>query len=364
MPSHTSPLAVLAELTHRCPLRCPYCSNPVELSGKSDEIDSAAWKQVLDEAAEMGVLQVHFSGGEPAARDDLVELVAHAEKAGLYTNLITSGVLLDRDGLRALRDAGLQHVQVSFQGSEAELADHIGGYPGGHDKKLAFARLVGELGLPLTVNAVIHRGNIDTVEAMIDMAVELGAQRLEVANTQYYGWGLLNRASLLPTREQLMAATEKVEAARERLKGVLIIDYVVPDYYARRPKACMGGWAQRFINVSPDGSVMPCHAATTIPGMRFDRVQDRPLQDIWQNSEAFLRFRGTGWMSEPCASCDRKELDWGGCRCQALAITGDAANTDPACELSPNHQLMAEVAMRDADASLGKLVYRNMKNNT
>lgn len=355
------PLAVLAELTHRCPLRCPYCSNPTTLHKRSEELDTDTWQRVLSEAADMGILQVHFSGGEPAARHDLLALVEHAEKVGLYSNLITSGVMLDREQLRALRDAGLQHVQVSFQGSEATLADHVAGYLGGHNKKLEFSRHVSELGLPLTINAVMHRGNIDEVDAVIDMAVELQAQRIEVANTQYYGWGLLNRAALLPTRDQLVSATAKVEAARERLQGVLVIDYVVPDYYARRPKSCMNGWGQRFINVAPDGRIMPCHAAMTIPDMQFDRIQDSSLREAWENSESFQRFRGTDWMPEPCASCDRKEIDWGGCRCQALQITGNAADTDPACELSPHHHLMNEVAVNDAEERLGEFVYRNMQ---
>jgi len=354
------PLALLAELTHRCPLRCPYCSNPVDLSRRSTEMDTADWKRVFDQAVDLGVLQVHFSGGEPTARDDLRELVAHAEKIGLYSNLITSGVLLDKPQLEALMSAGLQHVQLSFQDSTAQSADHIGGFSGGHEKKRKVANWVNELGMPLTVNAVIHRGNIDTVESMIELAVALKAQRLEVANIQYYGWGLHNRAALLPTRAQLMAATGKVEAARQRLKGVLVIDYVVPDYYARRPKACMGGWAQSFININPEGKVMPCHAAESIPGLVFDNVQVRPLAEIWRNNTAFNRFRGTEWMPEPCRSCDQREKDWGGCRCQAMALLGDAAKTDPACEKSPDHYLMNEVVVEDAGSILGEFTYRQM----
>lgn len=254
---------------------------------------------------------------------------------------------------------GLQHLQLSFQGSEAETADRIGGYPGGHAKKLEVAAMVGEIGLPLTLNAVMCRENMHQLEAVIEMAVRFGAQRVEVANVQYYGWGLLNRAELLPSREQLDRATNLVEAARERLKGVLVIDYVVPDYYARRPKSCMGGWAQRFLNVNPEGRVMPCHAAETIPGLVFERVGERPLGDIWRDGQAFSRFRGTDWMPDPCASCDRREIDWGGCRCQAMAVAGRADVADPACELSPDHVKMFEIAEAE-NSGISEYAYRRM----
>lgn len=351
------PLALLAELTHRCPLRCPYCSNPLHLSRRSDEMTTERWCAVFDEAQALGALQVHFSGGEPTVRDDLVELIRHAETAGLYTNLITSGVLLDRARLDSMAAAGLQHVQLSIQAADPITADHVGGYQGGHARKLHAARLVTEIGLPLTLNAVVHRANIDDVEAMIGLAVDLGAQRLEVASVQYYGWGLLNRAALLPTRDQVMAATACVEAARARLKGILVIDYVVPDYYARRPKACMGGWGRRFINVNPAGLVLPCHAAEIIPGLAFERVGERPLADIWYDGEAFRRFRGTGWMPEPCASCKEREMDWGGCRCQAMAVTGHSDVTDPACAFSPDHSMMSGLAA-EACAEPGDFAYR------
>jgi len=357
---HPPPLAILAELTHRCPLRCGYCSNPLELSRRSSEMDTQAWLGLLDEAAALGVLQVHFSGGEPAARPDLDIMVEHAEKVGLYSNLITSGVLLDRDRLESLAAKGLQHVQLSFQGAEPLIADHIGGYPGGHEKKLEIARWVGEIGLPLTVNAVMCRENLHQLDAMIELATSFGAQRLEVANVQYYGWGLLNRAALLPTREQLDKATATVEAARERLKGVLVIDYVVPDYYARRPKSCMGGWGQSFLNINPEGRVLPCHAAESIPGLEFERVGDRPLVDIWRDGPAFTKFRGTGWMPEPCISCDRREVDWGGCRCQAMAVAGHADVADPACELSPDHDKMLAIAASEATGESEAYVYRRI----
>jgi PqqA peptide cyclase len=353
------PLALLAELTHRCPLQCPYCSNPVELERAAGEIDTAAWQRVLDEAAALGVLQVHFSGGEPAVRKDLEALVDHAARAGLYTNLITSGVLIDQRRMDALAAAGLDHVQLSFQDSEAANADRIAGYEG-HAKKRAVAGLVRAAGLPLTVNAVVHRQNLDRLAAIIDMAVELGAGRLEVAHVQYYGWALRNRAALMPTREQLERATELVLAARSRLKGVMVIDYVVPDYYARRPKACMGGWGRQFLNISPAGKVLPCHAAESIAGMVFERVGERPLAEIWADSEAFRRFRGTAWMPEPCRGCERREIDWGGCRCQAFALTGRADAVDPAWGLSADHEALSALAARESATAAPEFVYRRI----
>lgn len=341
------PLGLLAELTHRCPLRCPYCSNPLELARAAQELDTATWARVFEEAAALGVLQVHLSGGEPTARRDLPDLVRAASGAGLYTNLITAGVLLDAAKLDALAQAGLDHVQLSVQDAEPGSADRIGGHAGGHAKKLATARLVREAGLPLTLNAVVHRQNLDRLPALIDLALALGAGRLEVAHVQYYGWALANRAALLPTRAQLDAATETVEAARTALKGRLVIDYVVPDYHAKRPKACMGGWGRTVIAVSPAGRALPCHAAEGLPGFDFPDVRTLSLQEIWFRSEAFARFRGTGWMPEPCRSCDRRERDWGGCRCQAFALTGDAAATDPACALSPHHALL-DLAVQEA----------------
>ena len=360
MSAINAPLAILLELTHRCPLRCPYCSNPLKLQAAADELDTAAWRRVIDEAAGLGVLQVHFSGGEPTARRDLEALVAHAAGRGLYSNLITSGVLLDQARIQALAEAGLDHVQLSFQDSERAGADRIGGYDGGHAKKLEVARRVRAAGLPLTVNAVVHRQNLDHLEAIIEMAVELDAGRLEVAHVQYYGWALVNRQALIPTRSQLQRATEVVAAARERLKGVLVIDYVVPDYYARRPKACMGGWGRQFLNITPAGRVLPCHAAESITGMRFDSVTERPLAEIWASSAAFERFRGTHWMPEPCRSCDRREIDWGGCRCQALALTGDAAATDPACGLSADHAALVAIAEAESAAPPPSFLYRRI----
>ncbi len=352
------PLAILFELSHRCPLQCPYCSNPLALERARGELDTAAWMRVLDEANDLGVLQVHFSGGEPTVRKDLEDLVAHAARLGLYTNLITSGVLIDRARLERLAEAGLDHLQLSIQDSDPAEADRIGGYTGGHERKMALAAWVEEIGLALTVNAPVHRHNLERLEDIIELALSLGAGRLEVAHVQYYGWGLKNRAALLPTRAQLERATKIVEAARERLKGTMVFDYVVPDYYARRPKACMGGWARQFINVTPSGQVMPCHAAETIPGLDFDNVKDRPLSEIWRESQAFTRFRGTAWMPEPCQSCDQREIDWGGCRCQALAIAGDAAATDPACARSSDHEALLALAEAESHAPAPAFAYR------
>lgn len=354
------PLALLAELTHRCPLQCPYCSNPVALERAGNELGTEDWRRVIDEAAELGVLQIHFSGGEPTVRRDLEELVRHARAAGLYTNLITAGVLLDAARLQSLIAVGLDHVQLSFQDSGPEGGDRIGGYRGGHARKLAVARMVREAGLPLTLNLVVHRQNLDHLPELLDMAVALDAHRVEVAHVQYYGWALKNRAALMPTRAQLERATATVTEARKRLEGRLTIDYVVPDYYARRPKACMGGWGRQFLNVSPSGKVLPCHAAESITTLQFDSVRDRRLSEIWENSDAFNRFRGTDWMPELCRSCERREIDWGGCRCQAFALLGDAEATDPACGKSAFHAELVGIAERDSGASAPAFVYRRI----
>ncbi len=354
------PLAALLELTHRCPLQCPYCSNPLELERAKGELSTDEWMRVLDEASELGILQVHFSGGEPAVRRDLPNLVAHARKVGLYSNLITSGVTLDQARIARLAEAGLDHVQLSIQDVDHQTAAYIANYPGVQGKKLAFARMVREAGLPLTINAVINRHNITRVERMIDLAVSLGAGRVEVAHAQYYGWAIRNRAALMPTLAQVQEATGRVEAARARLRGQIVIDYVVPDYYARQPKACMGGWGRQFLNITPSGEVLPCHAAQTIPGLVFESVRHKPLAEIWAASEAFARFRGTDWMPEPCRSCDQREVDWGGCRCQALAITGDAGATDPACAFSSAHATLRALADAASSEPPPDFVYRRM----
>ncbi|NLH81409.1 MAG: pyrroloquinoline quinone biosynthesis protein PqqE, partial [Phyllobacteriaceae bacterium] len=317
---------------------------------RESELDTETWKRVLSEAAAMGVLHVHLSGGEPTARRDIVELTRHCRDVGIYSNLITSGVGVSEKLFSALVEAGLDHVQLSFQGANPSTNDRLGGYDGGWARKRAVAAMVTAAGLPLTVNAVVHRGNVAEVGDLIDLAVELGARRLEVAHTQYYGWALANRAALMPTRAAVDAAIAVVEAARARLEGRLVIDMVLPDYYARHPKPCSGGWGRRSLNVTPSGKVLPCHAAETIPGLEFWNVRDHALAEIWEANPAFRAYRGTDWMPEPCSSCARKEIYWGGCRCQALALAGDAAATDPACHLSPMHATIAARAAAEAAA--------------
>jgi pyrroloquinoline quinone biosynthesis protein E len=352
-----APLGLLAELTHRCPLGCPYCSNPVALEPRKGELDTATWARVFREAAGLGVLQVHLSGGEPGARRDLGEIVAAARAAGLYANLITSGVGITEATVAKLADAGLDHVQISIQDSVPASADVIAGYKGAFARKNALAHAVVRLGLPLTVNVVVHRANIERVGAMVELALELGASRVEIAHVQYYGWALTNRATLMPEREQVARAAAEVEELRRRHHGRIVIDAVVPDYYARYPKPCVGGWGRRSLNVTPSGKVLPCHAAETLPGLTFWNVTEHALADIWENSPAFRAFRGTDWMPEPCASCARRDIDFGGCRCQAFALTGDATATDPVCHLSPHH---AEVAALAAQWSDGAYTYRHM----
>jgi pyrroloquinoline quinone biosynthesis protein E len=354
------PLALLAELTHRCPLACPYCSNPVELTRKESELGTAAWATAFREAAELGVLHLHLSGGEPASRPDLEALVAAGRDAGLYVNLITSGVGLTERRLAALDAAGLDHVQLSLQGVRAELADRIGGYKGGFERKMQVAEWVRARRLPLTLNAVMHKQNLDGLEATIALAVELGARRLEVATVQFHGWAALNRVALMPTRAQASRAREIVTEARARLKGVLVIDYVPADHHAQFPKACMGGWGSTGLNIAPDGTVLPCHAAQTIPGLAFERLGERPLRDIWETGQAFRAFRGTDWMQEPCRSCERRTIDFGGCRCQAMALAGDAAATDPVCSKSPLHAALAAAAEADGAAEPAPFTYRRM----
>jgi pyrroloquinoline quinone biosynthesis protein E len=353
-----TPIGLLAEITHRCPLQCPYCSNPVELERPARELQAPEWRRVFHEAAALGIVQLHVSGGEPLVRRDAAEIVAAARDAGLYVNLITAGVNLTPARLDELVAAGLDHVQVSIQDTSEEGCRRITNYRRAFGQKTEAAQLVVDRGLPLTINAVVHRSNLDNLEAMIALAADLGAHRLEVAHAQYYGWGYANRAALMPRPEQVEMAGRVVAEARERLRGRLLIDYVVPDYYARFPKPCMGGWGRQFVVVGPSGSAMPCHAAATIPGMVFDNVRDRPLAWIWQQSESFRRFRGKAWMREPCRTCPRAEEDFGGCRCQALLLTGDAANTDPVCSLSPDHGLVAELAGSSSRVPSADFIYR------
>ncbi|MGA3301702.1 MAG: pyrroloquinoline quinone biosynthesis protein PqqE [Methylovirgula sp.] len=358
-----APVGVLAELTYRCPLACPYCSNPLEVELRNGELDTAGWQRVFSQAAELGVLHAHLSGGEPAARRDLVEIVAHCSKVGLYTNLITSGVGLTQERMRQLADAGLDHVQLSIQDAEAASADKIGGYKGGFAKKIEVAKWVNEVGLPLTINAVIHRANIERAGRMVAFAVELGARRVEIAHTQYYAWALVNQKALMPTRAQTEKAVAEVEALRDVYAGKIVIDHVIPDYYAKYPKACMGGWAKRTLNITPQGKALPCHAAETIPSLEFWNVKEHSLADIWWKSPAFNAFRGTEWMREPCRSCERKEIDYGGCRCQAMAMTGDAHNADPICHLSPDHAKVEAIVagFEGKEGDIPDYVYRRYK---
>ena len=343
------PIGLLAELTHRCPLGCPYCSNPLALEPRADELDTATWMRVFKEAAALGVLQVHLSGGEPGARRDLPEITASAREAGLYTNLITSGVGITTRTIRDLWEAGLDHVQISIQDSDAVSADRIAGYRGAFARKCALAAEVKRLGLPLTVNLVVHRANIERIGAMVELALELKASRIEIAHVQYYGWAVKNRAQLMPTADQVRRAVTEVEELRQRHHGKIVIDAVVPDYHARFPKPCVGGWGRRSLNVTPSGKVLPCHAAEVIPGLEFWNVRDHSLAEIWTASPAFNAFRGTDFLPEPCASCERREIDFGGCRCQAFLITGDARATDPVCHFSPAHREIEALAAVQQD---------------
>jgi pyrroloquinoline quinone biosynthesis protein E len=339
------PTTLLAELTHRCPLHCPYCSNPLEMVRAEGELSTDDWKRIFTQARGLGVLQLGLSGGEPLVRKDLEELAAHARGLGLYSTLVTSGLGLTRPRAERLRDAGLEHIQISIQDVDPEVAERIAGVSSIKQKRAA-AALVKELGFAFTINVVLHRANLDRIGEIIDLAAALGADRLELANTQYYGWGLLNRSSLMPTRAQVERAQTIAREAMERYRGTMQMLFVLPDYFEQYPKACYGGWGKLYLVVSPDGRVLPCHGATQITTMTFENARDHSLEYIWQESPAFQAFRGDSWMKEPCRSCPRKTVDFGGCRCQAFALTGDAANTDPVCTLSPDRVLI--------DAAIGE----------
>jgi PqqA peptide cyclase len=333
-PAAPTPLALIAELTHRCPLHCVYCSNPLELKNRADELSTEVWSRVFREAAEVGVLQIDFTGGEPLARADLVDLIRSARGTGLYVNLITSGLPLDEARLDEIVQAGLDHIQLSFQGATADSANEFSGTKA-HEHKLRVLDWLKRRRVALTLNFVIHRRNIDHLPEMLALAESSSAGRIEFANVQYYGWAFANRGDLLPTREQLDRSIELLKRAEERLRGKIQVEYVVPDYYAKYPKACMGGWGQKLMLVAPNGDALPCHAAQIIPGLHFDNLKDHSLREIWEKSEAFQKFRGEEWMPEPCKSCDRRTRDFGGCRCQAFLLTGDATATDPVCSLAP-----------------------------
>ncbi|WP_328988819.1 pyrroloquinoline quinone biosynthesis protein PqqE [Kribbella sp. NBC_01245] len=339
MTSAEPPLGMTAELTHRCPLHCPYCSNPLELLARESELTTDQWKSVLTQARELGVLQVHLSGGEPLARPDLPELIEHTANLGCYVNLVTSGLGLTEERLNHLIDRGLAHIQLSVQAADAERADKIAGTKAHHHKIVA-AELIKRTGLPLSVNVVLHRANHDQLEGIIALAERMGADRLELANTQYYGWALKNRDALMPTPEQLAVAAPIVRAAIDRLKGKMQVIYVVADYYEEYPKPCMYGWGARQLTIAPDGTVLPCPAASAIETLNLDNATTRPLAEIWYGSESFNAYRGEDWMSDTCRSCDRRGIDYGGCRCQAFLLTGDGASTDPVCKKSPDRGLV------------------------
>lgn len=355
------PYTLIAELTYQCPLHCPYCSNPLEIGRDRyrRELDTEDWIRTFRQARALGVLQLALTGGEPMLRRDLGTLCAAARDAGLYSSLITAGTLFTRERAEALKSAGLDHVQISFQSANAQENDWIAKNRS-FEKKIAAARAAKELDFPLTINCVLHRHNLDRIEEVLDLALDLGAQRLELANTQYYGWAVANQDALMPTREQLRRGEEAVQRFRERVGPKVDVLWVLPDFYEELPKPCMGGWGRTAMVIAPNGEVLPCQAASTIPGLEFANVREHPLEWIWSESDAFARFRGTDWMQEPCRTCPlgRQEVDWGGCRCQALRLTGDAAATDPVCRFSAHHDRV--VAARES-AQTDEFVYRTVK---
>lgn len=357
------PLWLLAELTYACPLQCAYCSNPVDYAGHGKTMDTETWLRVLRDARQMGALQLGLSGGEPLVRQDLEVLVTEATKLGYYSNLITSGIGMDAARARALKAAGLDHIQVSFQSSEANQNDEIAGMRA-YAHKVDMARAVKAAGFPMVLCFVLHRDNLHRLREMLDLAIELEADYVELATTQYYGWALLNRDRLLPTLEQVREAETVANEYQARLKGKMDIYFVVPDYYEKRPKPCMNGWGSVFLLVTPDGTALPCHAARQLPGFEFPNVQSSSIKDIWQTSDAFNRFRGNAWMKEPCASCPEKEKDFGGCRCQAFQFTGDAAATDPVCDKSPLRHLVDAAISSARTTTIEKpMIFRNPKNS-
>lgn len=360
------PLWLLAELTYACPLQCPYCSNPVNYSAIADELDTDTWIRVLREARALGAAQLGFSGGEPLVRRDLETLVAEGRRLGYYTNLITSGVGMNAERVRRLRDTGLDHIQLSIQASNAELNDRIAG-TGSFEHKIAMARAIKANEFPMVLNFVVHRDNIDWLGDMLELALELGADYVEIANAQYYGWALVNRNRLLPTRGQIARAAAVAEEYRQRCGDRMKIYYVIPDYYESRPKACMDGWGKVFLSIAPDGVALPCQAARILPGIPYPNVRDKDVEWIWRESPAFQRFRGERWMKEPCRSCAERSRDYGGCRCQAFLLTGDPANADPVCDKSFHHDVVLDAvsgAHRCGSSSVDvPLVYRNTRNS-
>lgn len=364
----TKPLWLLAELTYRCPLQCPYCSNPIDIARYNEELSTDDWIRVMREARKMGATQLGFSGGEPLVRKDLEELIREARQMGYYTNLITSGVGMDEERIKAFKTAGLDHIQVSFQASTEELNNYLGGSKT-FQHKLDMARLVKQYEYPMVLNIVLHRKNIDQIEHILDMTVELNADYVELASTQYYGWSRVNLDQLLPTRAQLENAEKVAKAYQQKMKDQMKIIYVIPDYFENRPKKCMNGWGNIFLTIAPDGSALPCHAAAQLPGLDAPNVRDHAVDWIWNESPAFNKFRGLDWMQEPCRSCPEKENDFGGCRCQAWMLTGDPTNADPVCDKSPHHDKLHEDVERigkiaaAGDGESKPLVFRNMKNS-
>ena len=364
----TPPLWLLAELTYKCPLQCPYCSNPLEIAKYDKELSTEDWFRVMQQGRKMGAAQLGFSGGEPLVRKDLEDLIAEARRLGYYTNLITSGVGMDEDRVKAFKKAGLDHIQISFQASNEELNNFLGGTKS-FQHKYEMARVVKKYDYPMVLNIVLHRKNIDQIRDILDMTVELNADYVELASTQYYGWSRVNVDQLLPTREQLKHAEIVAGEYQGKMEGKSKIIYVIPDYFENRPKKCMNGWGNIFLTIAPDGSALPCHAAAQLPGLDFPNVRDHSIDWIWNESPDFNKFRGTDWMQEPCRSCPEKEKDLGGCRCQAFMLTGDATNADPVCDKSPHHQHLHDDVERigkiaQQDVSKDKpLIFRNMKNS-
>ena len=366
--SQAKPLWLLAELTYRCPLQCPYCSNPVEMAKYKNELSTDDWIRVMQQARKMGATQLGFSGGEPLVRRDLEDLIKEARRLGYYTNLITSGVGMDESRILAFKEAGLDHIQISFQASNEELNNYIGKSKS-FQHKYEMARLVKKYEYPMVLNIVLHRKNIDQIRDILDMTVDLDADYVELASTQYYGWSRVNIDQLLPTKEQLEKAELVAREYQEKMKGKMKVIYVIPDYFENRPKKCMNGWGNIFLTIAPDGSALPCHAAGQLPGLEFPNVVDHDLEWIWDESPDFNKFRGTSWMKEPCKSCDEKHKDLGGCRCQAYMLTGDATNADPVCDKSEFHEKLHSDVERigklagDEKFEAKPLVFRNMKNS-
>jgi pyrroloquinoline quinone biosynthesis protein E len=360
------PLWLLLELTYRCPLHCAFCYNPTDFARNEDELSTGEWISVLRQARKLGAVQLGLSGGEPLGRDDLEEIVAEAHTLGFYTNLVTSGIGLNEKRIGALKRAGLDHIQLSFQDSTRELNDFLSSTRT-FDLKSKVAALIKQHDYPMVLNVVLHRMNIDHVEQILDMAEKLGADYLELANTQYYGWAWHNREALLPSREQVQRAEAATERFRQKMGERMRVYFVVPDYFESRPKPCMNGLGSVFLTISPDGTALPCHAAKILPGLDFPNVKDAPVEWIWRDSPAFNHFRGDAWMKEPCRSCPEKTKDFGGCRCQAYLMTGDAANADPVCDRSPHHHLVTEAVARAgrAQGAVEKpvLIFRGPRNS-